>query len=1300
MLSIYNLKEQTATDTPLLLFDCVLQNGHAERWSTHQISYAGNNYAARVIRHNLFEMQAASDQGVDAIPRISLTLANADSYFSQLERTVGWKGTAVTVQFLFYDLAHGTATTDSAILFQGIANSPDQITESLFQFSAVNRMNMQRVLLPEVRIQRRCPWLFPANPAQRQEAVSGGSNGQYSHFYRCGYSADIQGGVGKLVGGTPYTSCGYTRLDCDARGMFNDAKRFGGIEFVPSSILVRSHGERGLHYAAVDDNLARYNDFVPLLYGTAWYTPPIVFTRNDGNLTHMEVLLGVGPIQDVQKVLVNGIEIPIGRTGTNMTGTGWYNVLSLGSRSGAFNPDFKTASGSPAGDPYGSMAYLSVVVPNQINDGRSLPTVKVLADGLQLPTYGTDGSYICDTFTSNPAWILLDILRRCGWALTQLDVASFAQAAVFCDEEIQTQDLYGNSITIPRFQCKLVLQRRRNAGDLIRGIRNAARLLFTYNVGGLLQLQVENSLALQQAAKPAWSNSTETLNGGWPSYEFSDGSAGIANILRKETGEPTVRMSSRSIADSPNQVTVEFQDSFNEYQQDSLLLVDVNDVALTGQVITTALPALGISNYDQAGRILKFALDKSIQGNTYIEFETSVKALGLRPGDIITITYLKEGFERQPFRIVKVAPGVNYRITRITAQVHQDQWYSDTNGQMPGNTGARRQPDSGVGVPRPLLGNVVDATGNFAYQITENSNNSSDGGVTEQLTAGFLAPPAMAPGGPGIPLLSLAATIGGGGTMPGDQRLYYAVTAVDSGQQESALSFVVPASIPPGTNTNSVTLSGLSFGAGTVGFNVYRGTNPSQMYRIANNQALTATFTDTGLPVQAVAPPDPAYDHANFYWRLELQPELAATIVSSNSIGNTAAQMNDAHYSGMTVRITQGTGAGQEYTIESNTAATMTLTQPWAVLPDSTSMFVVAEAGWHFATASKTSPVQFEIPNRTGAVLHIQGRGANVNDLEGPAALCTLTRWVVGGAGPGDMSTPPQPVFGLSSSSSQGGAVELSGVGFTDFTNTHSVTAGTLTLYYWDELAGSTNFSLGSAMGPTDMTLTLSIAGAATPGSFVQIEAEVMRVEAVQNGGMAYKVTRGMHRTAAVEHAAQVPVYHLLSKVTVVPFPLNFFGSPLSGTWGYPVLLPNTRIASAELFVTNTRGNSPTASVNLTQSADYGMRTLSGGQFSFQVEGFLAVDSNPAPNVVVEAPHAVGDVYAVVKQAPTGGPITMTLSQNGAPYCTLTIPDGAMSAPSVTGFGQSLQSGAQLSLQIMSVGQTTPGSDLTVIMRL
>ena len=76
--------------------------------------------------------------------------------------------------------------------------------------------------------------------------------------------------------------------------------------------------------------------------------------------------------------------------------------------------------------------------------------------------------------------------------------------------------------------------------------------------------------------------------------------------------------------------------------------------------------------------------------------------------------------------------------------------------------------------------------------------------------------------------------------------------------------------------------------------------------------------------------------------------------------------------------------------------------------------------------------------------------------------------------------------------------------------------------------------------------------------------------------------------------------------------------------------LPDARVASAELFVTNQKGNSPTTGISLTQFDDGGLRTLSGGQYTIQVEGYLAVDAMAAPAMVVDASHSVRDVYAVL----------------------------------------------------------------------
>ena len=1292
MQAISELKEQTVTDTPLIVFDCVLSNGQTEHWCTHTITADGNSYTARVIQHSSFDIQTASDQGIDGSPQISLLLANADSHFSELERAVGWKGARVTAGVLFYDLRNNVALTDTTVVFQGICNPPDRSEESTFRLTAINRMSLQRLFLPQVRIERRCPWQFPATADQQTEAVDGGVNGKYSLYYRCGYSAGLPGGTGNLNGTVPYSNCGYTRSDCQSRGMFT---RFGGLEFIPPTTSVRSYG-KGWSTSALSVNQALYNDYVPMVYGTVWQTPVVTFARNDGNLTRMEVLLGIGQIQGVLTVLVNGVEIPIGVSGTNMTGTGWYNVETLGSRDGALDPNFTDASGAPSGDPYGSMAYLSVVVPNQLNNGTSLPSVEVLVQGLLVPTYTADGTYTSDQFSSNPAWILLDVLRRSGWTAAEVDLVSFAAAAAYCDEQIAATDVNGNAIALPRFQCNLLLQNRRSAGDVVRGIRNCARMFLTYGPGGVLQAKVENTIALEQPSQPAWSNSTESLNGGWPSYEFGDGSTGFSGVLRKPNGASSVIVKSRSIADSPNCMTVEFQDSLNGYQQDSYEMVNPDDVALTGQTTSAGLMALGIPQFDQASRILKFNLDKSVLGNTYVEFQTSIKTLGVAPGDIITLTYLKEGFLRQPLRVLKLSPATNYRTVTITGQIHDDEWYADTNGQSISSSGQTNQDNSGMGLPAPLLGSVVDANGDVEFGIVETAVTNSDGSVEATVVVSFSPPPTVSSSGPGVPLLSLAATIGSGGSIKGDQTLYYAVTAQDSSGDESARSFVVTAIITADAST--VTLNGLSFAAGTVSFNVYRGVTPANLRRVASGQGIATTFADGGLVDQLIPSPDPNFDHANFYWRSELQPEVAVTTHSPTMIGNASLEMAAGGYVGMTVRITRGTGAGQERSVTANDITTLTVAK-WNVEPDSTSFFAVAEAGWHFAAVAESSPIQFPIPNRAGEVVQITGRSANVNNLECSPQLAIVTRWMIGGSGTADMQIPPQPYFGLSADI-HGSVAILSGVSFSDLTNTSGITSGTLTLYYWNELLPPPSTLLASDLAAADQTVTLTVAGSVQVGVMLQIDREVLSVTSVNSAGTQCTVVRAVDGSVATGHAAGTPVYPLTGQTTIVPYPADFFGSPYSGSWAYPITLPDVRIASAEMFVTNNLGNSPTRGICMTQTLDNGLRTLSGGQYSIQVEGYLAVDQSVAPAIVVESARSVRDVFANLRGA-ADAQVQVQVNLNGVVYCTLTFAAGAISSSSVLGSTLPfLPAMSQITVAVLSVGQNNPGSDLTVTIRL
>src|SRR5580658_4824667 len=212
------LKEQALAETPLLLFDVTFPDGSVSNWCTHAVTYNSIAYQARILRHNFFEIQAMSEQGIDQIPRLTLVLGNADSEMSEIDMNVGFKGATVIARFLFYSLVTNSPASDSLIPFSGYFNPPDQVSDLELQVTAINSMNMQRVYMPPARIQRLCPWSFPETSAQRTAAV----NDQNSPYYQCGYSPDIAGGSGAFQSGnTPYTTCSYTRQDCILRGMFS-----------------------------------------------------------------------------------------------------------------------------------------------------------------------------------------------------------------------------------------------------------------------------------------------------------------------------------------------------------------------------------------------------------------------------------------------------------------------------------------------------------------------------------------------------------------------------------------------------------------------------------------------------------------------------------------------------------------------------------------------------------------------------------------------------------------------------------------------------------------------------------------------------------------------------------------------------------------------------------------------------------------------------------------------------------------------------------------------------------------------
>jgi len=1313
MATINQVKQLAVADTPILFFQCEMPSGDTYYWSSHAILFNGQQYAARVLKHNLFSLQLSADDAMDSMSQLSIVLGNADAYMSELDASIGFRGAQLTVYFAFVDLTSGAVTTESTMLFRGVSGDPQEVTEETLTLNFTNKLSLQRVAIPDVRIQRTCPWNFPATLAQRTEALDGGQYGRFSKYYRCGYSADVPKGAGNLNDGVAFTSCDKSRTQCIQRGMFstdsagNVNNRYGGFEFIPTSYLVRGANDKTSQVSAIIDNTGKANDAVPIVYGTGWLKAPVVFGRNDGNLTHMEVLLGLGEISGVLKVVVNDVEIPLYSNTTNSSATGWYSLVSDGGRTGAFNLDFVDSNNNPLGDPQGSMAVLSVVVPNAISTGTSTPTVQVLMTGMMVDTYDASGNYLGASYSSNPAWVVMDVLQRAGWVPSDLDINSFFQASLQCDDVISTRDANGNPMEVARYKCNLVLSKRQSAATVVRGIRVGSSLMLRYGTDGLLELLPEGTLASQQPSPPDGTNSQIALYNGWPAYEFSDSSASFSGIAKTSKGVSTLVLSAMTIAETFNRVSVEFQDEQNEYQQDSLSVANTDDSDLIGFEVASQSNALGLANFNQATRILLRQLDKSVAGNQYIQFQTSFRALKVRPGDIIAVTYIREGFERTPFRVLKLSPSLNYEMVTIQAQIHNDDWYSDSLAvlQLTG-----RQPVGNLGVPLPLIGTVAhdDSSGNleyFDFALSDTVSTLQDGSAIVSISIGFTVPAKPSATSTYLPLVSLSPTLSNTGGTLAAASWYYAVTAVDSNGNEGSLSFTIPANLSlASTNTNAVQLTGLSFPNTAVSFNVYRGTSPQELYQISSGNAIAPSFTDTGFPALPIGPPDPSFDHANFYYRNEYAGPFQADIITSTTIGCSTMGAVVNAYASMVVRISGGPGMGQEQSIISNTATTLTVQTPWSVMPTTSSTFVITEAAWKLAAISSYSPAQFDLSYNSGTVIEITGRAANILNQESNPALAPVTSLPLGGVS-SDAGLPATPYCSLEAPG--GGELTVFGVGFNDLSNTDTVTSGTLQVFYWDELNTPSEYSLAQDLDAS--STVLSVTTPASPslpyvGQLIQIDSEIMSVQdATAN---SYTVIRNFAGSIAAAHTAGALILTLNSAAVIMPFSSGFFENRASNNYVNTFSMPDIRVGAAELFVTNSFGNSQTFSVCYASNTSP-LRTLSGGQFSLQVNGYLATQQNAAPPLVVEATHAVRDIRMTLSQPPTGYVITVDLLQNGVEYCQLTY-DPSQTTPTAVLDGTNLPpllEGALLTINITVTlipnydQALNPGNDLTVTIR-
>jgi hypothetical protein len=279
---------------------------------------------------------------------------------------------------------------------------------------------------------------------------------------------------------------------------------------------------------------------------------------------------------------------------------------------------------------------------------------------------------------------------------------------------------------------------------------------------------------------------------------------------------------------------------------------------------------------------------------------------------------------------------------------------------------------------------------------------------------------------------------------------------------------------------------------------------PLLHYRVASNTA-------TVLTIHASSPdPNAAGVSIGDVLVMLSKPSVSSlTLTDSlwmNTLSNAGAGLTTNEEKGRILRIIAGTGRGYKYTIASNTATAVTITGAWVVTPDSTSRYIIEDAGplagiestpQGNADPQATMELSLPVANYAGKVLLFEAVTMDGGGNESSPFLSPLRMIYV----PGAQGTR------IIAASTAGGMLA------TDRTlkfDTSAVTQPAATTLNGAITSSQTNVTLTSGVNAVD-------------GTVIECGSERMYIES-GGGTAALTVTRGFGGTTAASHSTGAAV--------------------------------------------------------------------------------------------------------------------------------------------------------------------------------
>ena len=409
---------------------------------------------------------------------------------------------------------------------------------------------------------------------------------------------------------------------------------------------------------------------IPIIYGERLVGGTRVFLDSGGGNTnqylYMAIVMAEGEINSIEEIriddkavtwassLSDGTEVEVNssdanfyKADPNVEGSSAESLIRVEPH---FGTDGQSASGIlSALDNWGTnhklsgLCYLALRFKWNQDAFTGIPKVQAKIKGKKVKTYNASLVEQSASYSTNPAWCLLDYLTNerygKGLAISNIDLQSFYDASLVCETQVTP---YSGGSDINIFDTNAVIDTSRKIIENVRELVKGCRGYLPYSSG-------KYSLVIETTGTASITLTEDDILNGY-------------------------NLSSPSKNDRYNRCIVSFINPDRNFQVDEVQFPPIDDSGLPsadqhatmknadgGILLEGRFDFKTITSPYQAEEMAEIILRRSRESLT-LSLNVSFDAYDLAIGEIVNITHSSLGFSAKPFRIIEISFNEDYTI--------------------------------------------------------------------------------------------------------------------------------------------------------------------------------------------------------------------------------------------------------------------------------------------------------------------------------------------------------------------------------------------------------------------------------------------------------------------------------------------------------------------------------------------------------------------------------------------------------------------------------------------------------------